>query len=99
MTGSCARTCSRSPGAILDAQPAHAAISVRRRRCSSVTAPPEPYEWPNDQAAEQWPDAGGIRVFFDHFPLGRPIRAEEIPDDWTCPLCGVTKDMFEKVEG
>ena len=23
---------------------------------------------------------------------------EEIPEDWTCPLCGVTKDMFEKAE-
>jgi len=20
---------------------------------------------------------------------------EEIPDDWICPLCGVSKDMFE----
>lgn len=20
---------------------------------------------------------------------------EDIPDDWVCPLCGVTKDMFE----
>lgn len=23
---------------------------------------------------------------------------EDIPEDWTCPLCGVTKDMFEPVE-
>ena len=23
---------------------------------------------------------------------------EDIPADWMCPLCGVTKDMFEKVE-
>jgi len=22
---------------------------------------------------------------------------EELPDDWTCPICGVTKDMFEKI--
>lgn len=22
----------------------------------------------------------------------------DLPDDWTCPLCGVGKDMFEKVE-
>lgn len=22
---------------------------------------------------------------------------EDIPDDWVCPLCGVGKDMFEKV--
>ncbi len=21
---------------------------------------------------------------------------EDIPDDWTCPLCGVGKDQFEK---
>ncbi len=23
---------------------------------------------------------------------------EELPDDWVCPLCGATKDQFEKVE-
>ncbi|WP_418983333.1 rubredoxin [Alistipes sp.] len=23
---------------------------------------------------------------------------EEIPDDWTCPLCGVGKEDFEEVE-
>ena len=22
----------------------------------------------------------------------------DLPDDWTCPLCGVGKDMFELVE-
>ncbi|MBT9131314.1 MAG: Rubredoxin [candidate division WS2 bacterium] len=22
---------------------------------------------------------------------------EELPPDWTCPLCGVGKDQFEKV--
>jgi rubredoxin len=22
---------------------------------------------------------------------------EQIPDSWTCPVCGATKDMFEKV--
>jgi len=21
---------------------------------------------------------------------------EDIPDDWVCPVCGVTKDMFEE---
>jgi Conserved protein/domain typically associated with flavoprotein oxygenases, DIM6/NTAB family len=24
---------------------------------------------------------------------------EDIPDDWVCPVCGVSKDQFEKVEG
>ena len=23
---------------------------------------------------------------------------EDIPDDWVCPLCGVGKDEFSKVE-
>ncbi len=23
---------------------------------------------------------------------------ESIPDDWVCPLCGASKDDFEKVE-
>jgi rubredoxin len=22
---------------------------------------------------------------------------EKLPDDWVCPVCGVTKDRFEKV--
>ncbi len=24
---------------------------------------------------------------------------EKLPDDWVCPVCGVTKDQFEKIEG
>lgn len=24
---------------------------------------------------------------------------EKIPESWTCPVCGATKDMFEPVEG
>lgn len=23
---------------------------------------------------------------------------EELPDTWACPVCGVGKDMFEKIE-
>lgn len=23
---------------------------------------------------------------------------EDIPDDWTCPLCGVDKDFFENAD-
>jgi len=23
---------------------------------------------------------------------------EDLPDDWVCPICGVGKDMFEKVD-
>ncbi len=29
-------------------------------------------------------------------PPGTPF--EELPDDWVCPICGATKDQFEKVE-
>jgi rubredoxin len=25
---------------------------------------------------------------------GTPFK--DIPDDWTCPVCGATKDQFEK---
>lgn len=26
------------------------------------------------------------------------VKFEALSDDWTCPLCGVGKDLFEKVE-
>lgn len=26
------------------------------------------------------------------------VKFEELPDDWVCPLCGVGKDCFEKIE-
>ena len=26
------------------------------------------------------------------------MNFEDLPEDWVCPLCGVGKDMFEKVE-
>ena len=26
------------------------------------------------------------------------IKFEDIPEDWVCPLCGVGKDMFEKID-
>ena len=25
-------------------------------------------------------------------------KFEDIPDDWVCPMCGATKDDFEKLE-
>ncbi|MFB0521200.1 MAG: rubredoxin [Desulfatiglandales bacterium] len=25
-------------------------------------------------------------------------RFEDLPDDWTCPVCGASKDDFEKEE-
>lgn len=26
------------------------------------------------------------------------VKFEDLPEDWACPICGVGKDMFEKVE-
>jgi rubredoxin len=26
------------------------------------------------------------------------VKFEDLPDDWVCPLCGVSKDQFKKVE-
>ena len=28
-------------------------------------------------------------------PAGTPF--EKLPDDWNCPVCGATKDMFERI--
>jgi len=38
---------------------------------------------------EKGDEDGGI-------PPGTPF--EDIPDDWVCPVCGASKDQFEKVE-
>lgn len=27
-----------------------------------------------------------------------PVKFEELPEDWTCPLCKAPKTLFEKVE-
>ena len=27
-----------------------------------------------------------------------PTKWEDLPDDWTCPVCGASKDEFEPVE-
>jgi rubredoxin len=29
-------------------------------------------------------------------PPGTPF--EKLPDDWKCPVCGASKDLFEKIE-
>jgi Rubredoxin len=38
---------------------------------------------------EGWPDDG----------IAPGTRWEDVPDDWTCPDCGVGKDDFELVAG
>ena len=34
--------------------------------------------------------------FYDEEVEG--VKFEDLPEDWVCPLCGVGKDMFEKME-
>ncbi len=31
--------------------------------------------------------------------VNRGTPFEELPDDWVCPLCGASKDLFEPVQG
>ncbi|ABL78854.1 rubredoxin [Thermofilum pendens] len=31
-----------------------------------------------------------------NIPPGTPF--EELPENWVCPVCGATKDLFEPVE-
>jgi rubredoxin len=38
--------------------------------------------------AEGWPDDG----------IDAGTKWEDVPDTWTCPDCGVTKDDFELLE-
>jgi rubredoxin len=38
---------------------------------------------------EQGYDSQGVQP-------GTPF--EKLPDDWTCPLCGATKDQFEPID-
>jgi rubredoxin len=27
--------------------------------------------------------------------IDQGVHFEDLPDDWVCPICGVSKDMFE----
>ena len=37
-----------------------------------------------------------IRHIYDEEKEG--VKFDDLPEDWVCPLCGVGKEMFEKVE-
>ena len=30
-------------------------------------------------------------------PEEEDVPFEDLPDDWACPICGATKDQFDKV--
>ncbi len=46
----------------------------------------EPCGWVYDPAEGGDPD-GGIEP---------GVAFEDLPEDWVCPVCGATKDMFSK---
>lgn len=53
-----------------------------------------------DAAAEK-PQAGSKKGFvctICGYVYDGDIPFEELPEDWTCPLCGVSKEMFEERE-
>jgi len=31
--------------------------------------------------------------------IPKGTKWEDIPENWICPVCGVNKDKFEKIEG
>ncbi|MDK2790053.1 MAG: hypothetical protein PWP15_560 [Methanothermococcus sp.] len=30
--------------------------------------------------------------------IPKGTKFEDLPDDWKCPICGATKDLFERIE-
>jgi rubredoxin len=35
---------------------------------------------------------------YEYDPAEEGTPFEELPDDWTCPVCGASKDNFSPVE-
>ncbi len=33
---------------------------------------------------------------FEYDPAVEGTAFEDLPDEWTCPVCGASKDQFEK---
>ena len=62
--------------------------------------PPKASSYDPDEAAAKpaadAPAAGG-RVAWRCTVCGHIEYVDELPDDFTCPLCGVGKDMFERI--
>ena len=58
-------------------------------------APAEPE--PEPAAAEPEP-AAGCRYGWQCQVCGYIVELDELPDDFECPVCGVGKEMFERIE-
>ena len=43
-------------------------------------------------------DAYGLSCYLDFSKLALTEEFDELPEDYKCPMCGATADMFEKVE-
>ena len=43
-----------------------------------------------------FPDLQHFTLIYDEEKEG--VKFDDLPEEWVCPLCGVGKEMFEKVE-
>ena len=53
---------------------------------------------PADAPAEAAAEPGRPKVAWRCTVCGHMVYEDELPDDFACPVCGVGKDMFERVE-
>ena len=37
---------------------------------------------------------GGVNFLFEHSGIAPGTAWEDVPEDWVCPVCGLSKDMF-----
>lgn len=63
-------------------------------KASSYEAP----DAPGEEAAAQGADASGARIAWRCTVCGHIEYVDELPDDFICPICGVGKEMFERIE-
>lgn len=43
-------------------------------------------------------EPGGPRYGWRCMICGYVVEMDELPDDFTCPMCGMGRDMFERIE-
>lgn len=59
------------------------------------------YEAPKEEAKEEEAPVADNKIWrcmLCGYVYDGDTPFEELPDDWTCPLCGATKDQFEQVD-
>ena len=60
----------------------------------------EPAEAASAEAAEPAaaPEPATPRIGWRCMICGYVVEMDELPDDFTCPMCGMGRDMFERIE-